>query len=188
MFMLHIAMVEKWKIVAIVQAIFALAPQHIGGNHLQKANLSCTAKKPIPMPAKAEKHLLVKKLAGPYAKMVVHAAKKAHVAPRLVAAIVHVENGGNFNGSTHRVSSAGAIGVMQLMPNTAWNFLHVNPWSAQQNIDGGARYVHYLLKIFHNNVRLAVMAYNAGPTAIAHGYRPRQAVYYANKVLEEARI
>ncbi|MHB1632401.1 MAG: transglycosylase SLT domain-containing protein [Acidithiobacillus sp.] len=128
----------------------------------------------------------IHKLAGPYAHLVITAAHRSHVSPRLVAAVVQVENGGDFHGSATRVSSAGAIGVMQLEPNTAWNTLRVNPWNARQNIDGGARYLAMMLHQFHGNVRLALMAYNAGPTWIAQGGRPLAAVAYAQKVIRDA--
>ncbi len=128
---------------------------------------------------------VLRKLAGPYAVAVKKAAEKAHVPPKLVAAVAYVENGGDFHGSATRVSPAGAIGVMQLMPGTAWGFLHVNPWSVQQNIEGAAKYLAYLLHQFHGDQRLAVMAYNAGPTAIARGYRPLAAVTYAQEVLQK---
>lgn len=125
----------------------------------------------------------VRRLSGKYTKMVFQAAKKMHVSPLLIAAVVHVENGGDLQGASHRVSDAGAIGVMQLMPVTAWNVLRVNPWNPQQNIDGGAHFLAMLLKQFHDNTRLALMAYNAGPTWIAQGGRPYAAVLYAQKVL-----
>ncbi|AEK58742.1 transglycosylase, putative [Acidithiobacillus caldus SM-1] len=125
----------------------------------------------------------IHELAGPFAKMAICAAQKAHVSPRLVAAVIQVENGGNFYRSAVRESSAGAIGVMQLMPTTAWDVLRVNPWNAQENIDGGTRYLARLLREFHGDVRLALMAYNAGPTLVARGYRPRSAVAYAREVM-----
>lgn len=125
----------------------------------------------------------VRHLAGPYARLVVHASHKAHVSPRLVAAVVHVENGGDFHGSTTRVSPAGAIGVMQLEPVTARDVLRVNPWSARQNIEGGAHYLAILLRQFHGDVQKALMAYNAGPTLIAQGGRPWAAVAYARQVI-----
>ncbi len=128
----------------------------------------------------------VRKLAGPYAHLVLTAALQAHIPAKLVAAVVQVENGGDFHGSATRVSSAGAIGVMQLEPNTAWNLLRVNPWNARQNIDGGARYLAMMLRQFHGNVRLALMAYNAGPTWIANGGRPFAAVAYAKEVIRDA--
>ncbi|ACK78183.1 transglycosylase SLT domain-containing protein [Acidithiobacillus ferrooxidans] len=128
----------------------------------------------------------VRRLAGPYAGMVLRAARRAHVPARLVAAVVRVENGGDFHGAATRVSSAGAIGVMQLEPATAWDTLRVNPWNPRQNIEGGARFLALLLREFGGNVRLALMAYNAGPTWIAQGGRPEQAVIYANEVLAYA--
>ena len=128
----------------------------------------------------------VRRLAGPYAGMVLRAARRAHVPARLVAAVVRVENGGNFHGSATRVSSAGAIGVMQLEPATAWDTLRVNPWNPRQNIEGGARFLAMLLREFGGNVRLALMAYNAGPTWIAQGGRPEQAVAYAREVIAYA--
>ncbi|MCL4526622.1 MAG: transglycosylase SLT domain-containing protein [Gammaproteobacteria bacterium] len=128
----------------------------------------------------------VRRLAGPYAGMVLRAARRAHVPARLVAAVVRVENGGDFHGSATRVSSAGAIGIMQLEPATAWDTLRVNPWNPRQNIEGGARFLAMLLREFGGNVRLALMAYNAGPTWIAQGGRPEQAVAYAKEVLAYA--
>ena len=128
----------------------------------------------------------VRRLAGPYAGMVLRAARRAHVPARLVAAVVRVENGGDFHGSATRVSSAGAIGVMQLEPATAWDTLRVNPWNPRQNIEGGARFLAMLLREFGGNARLALMAYNAGPTWIAQGGRPEQAAVYAKEVLAYA--
>lgn len=128
----------------------------------------------------------VRSLAGPFANLVVRAAHQAQIPAVLVAAVANVENGGNFYGSAHRVSSAGAIGVMQLEPATAWDFLHVNPWNPSANIDGGARYLAYLLHIFHGNARLALIAYNAGPGAAQSGMYPQESVWYANRVLQLA--
>ena len=125
-------------------------------------------------------------LAGPYAHLVMKAARQARVSPRLVAAVVQVENGGDFHGSATRVSSAGAIGVMQLEPATAWDTLRVNPWNVRQNIDGGARYLAMMLRQFDGNVRLALMAYNAGPASIAQGRPPWAAVAYAREVMRDA--
>lgn len=126
----------------------------------------------------------VRRLAGPYARLVLHAAHKSHVPARLVAAVAYVENAGNFRGAASRVSPAGAIGPMQLMPVTA-DVLHVDPWNPRQNIEGGARFLAMLLHEFHNT-RLALMAYNAGPTWIAQGGRPEQARFYAKEVLHYA--
>jgi soluble lytic murein transglycosylase-like protein len=79
------------------------------------------------------------------------------VEPGLVRAIISAESG--FNPSAR--SSAGALGLMQLMPGTARE-LGVNPLVPEQNIEGGVRYFAQLLRMF-GKVELALVAYNAGP-------------------------
>jgi len=76
----------------------------------------------------------------------------------LVRAMVAAESGGN-----HRaVSSAGAIGLMQLMPATA-AALGVDPWQPRENLRGGVAYLAELMRAYHGDTRLALIAYNAGP-------------------------
>lgn len=183
------------KLLAVITAVFAviaiMGPSHSSMTKppIQPANkkqLSRMIVSKISMDHKISVKVAVRKLAGPYAHLVIVAAHKVHVPPRLVAAVIQVENGGNFHGSASRVSGAGAIGVMQLEPNTAWNTLRVNPWNARQNIDGGARYLAMMLHQFGGNVRLALMAYNAGPTWIANGGRPFAAEAYAKEVMRDA--
>ncbi len=64
------------------------------------------------------------------------------------------------------VSSKGAVGVMQLMPETATRFGVNNLNNLEENIRGGARYLKYLLKKFNGNKMLAIAAYNAGENSI----------------------
>lgn len=182
-------MLRSLKICAVIATIFSFHPAVHKDSHLRKPINGCRVSVSAVLDKRINRKIMQKKvrqLAGPYAHMVMIAANKAHISPRLVAAVVQVENGGNFNGSQNRVSPAGAIGVMQLEPATAWDALHVNPWNPQQNIDGGARFLAMLLKQFHNNTRLALMAYNAGPAWIAAGGRPQAAAWYANKVMKFA--
>ena len=105
------------------------------------------------------------------------ASKKSGLSPQLIAAVVHVESHGKENA----VSSAGAIGLMQLEPATA-KMLHVNPWNPKQNIEAGSLYLAQLIKRF-GSLWLALEAFNQGPTAVANGYVCRQAVAYATKVI-----
>jgi soluble lytic murein transglycosylase-like protein len=68
-------------------------------------------------------------------------------------------------------STAGAIGLMQLMPKTA-SLMGVNPYVGEENIMGGARYLAQLYAHFSGNLQLALAAYNAGPAAVTRsGYR-----------------
>ena len=89
---------------------------------------------------------------------IVALAREHRVEPALVRAVIAAESGGNASA----VSSAGAIGLMQLMPRTA-AALGVNPWQPLENLRGGIAYLGGLLRSYGEDVRLALIAYNAGP-------------------------
>jgi soluble lytic murein transglycosylase-like protein len=84
-------------------------------------------------------------------------AARHAVEMRLVMAIIASESGGD----PEAVSPAGAIGLMQLMPETAAH-LGVDPWDPEQNVEGAVRYLASLLSTF-KSVDLSLIAYNAGP-------------------------
>lgn len=86
------------------------------------------------------------------------AADKYGVDINLLKAVAKAESG--FNPSC--VSSAGAIGVMQLMPSTASSLGVKNPYDAEENIMGGAKYLSQLLQKYDGDVSLTLAAYNAG--------------------------
>ncbi|MBD5657526.1 MAG: lytic transglycosylase domain-containing protein [Candidatus Eremiobacteraeota bacterium] len=97
-------------------------------------------------------------------RVIERAALAAHVDPSLVAAVAEAESG--FNPGV--TSPTGAAGLMQLMPATAQALGVSDPYDPAQNVRGGASYLRELLARFHGDVRLAVAAYNAGPSAVAH--------------------
>ena len=86
-----------------------------------------------------------------------------HGLPRwLVAAVIHAESLYN----PQAVSRTGAVGLMQLMPATAERYGVYNRQNPEQNVDAGVRYLRDLLKMFDNNLDLALAAYNAGENAV----------------------
>jgi soluble lytic murein transglycosylase-like protein len=89
-------------------------------------------------------------------------AKSAGVEPNLLRAVIVVESG--FN--PRAVSKRGAVGLMQLMPETAARFGVSNRYDPQQNVRGGALYLGFLINRFRQNVRLALAAFNAGEEAV----------------------
>ncbi|MFO7537588.1 MAG: transglycosylase SLT domain-containing protein [Chloroflexota bacterium] len=87
------------------------------------------------------------------------AATRHQVDPQLVAAIIEVESAGNETA----VSPAGALGIMQIMPDTARDLGLQRPFDAGDNIEAGTRYLAWLIDYFGGDVETAVMAYHGGP-------------------------
>ena len=102
----------------------------------------------------------------------------------LLASVVRTESGGNI----HAVSRTGAQGLMQLMPGTAAQLGVADSFRADQNINGGTTYLDALLVRYHENLALALAAYNAGPAAVDkyHGVPPyRETRIYVARVIRE---
>jgi Transglycosylase SLT domain/Domain of unknown function (DUF4124) len=109
------------------------------------------------------------------------AAAQHGVSVDLVRAVIQVESAFDHLA----VSSKGAQGLMQLMPDTARRMGVANTFDARQNIFGGVRYLRLLLDMFQGDVRLATAAYNAGPNAVVRygGVPPfRETRGYVQKV------
>lgn len=101
-----------------------------------------------------------------YSDLVQNTCSRYGVDAGLVKAIIQVESAYNPNA----VSSAGAHGLMQLMPATAVRFGVRDRLDPAQNIEGGVKYLKFLTRLFPNDVSLAVASYNAGEHAVQRAH------------------
>ena len=93
-----------------------------------------------------------------FRSLIEQAAQRHHLDAALLAAVVHVESGGN----PQAVSPAGAQGLTQLIPATAQRFGVQDPFDPAQSLDGAAKYLRGLMGQFGGDVSKALAAYNAG--------------------------
>lgn len=104
----------------------------------------------------------------PFHDSVLRASSATGIDAALLHAVITVESGYQAGA----VSAKGATGLMQLLPGTARRYGTVNLLDPAENIGAGARYLRDLLRLFDNNLELALAAYNAGENAvIRHGRR-----------------
>ena len=123
-----------------------------------------------------------------YSSQVLAAAQETSVDPALIHAVISVESGYNPRARSH----AGAVGLMQLMPQTAKRYGVTDRLDPQQNIRGGARYLRDLKVMFENQLHLVIAAYNAGEEAVMkYGNRIppyRETIAYVPKVLRHYKL
>ena len=118
------------------------------------------------------------------ADLMTFAGKRHNVDVDLLASVVKAESAGN----AHAVSRTGAQGLMQLMPQTAATLGVRDSFEPSQNLNGGSAYLDQLLRRYHENLPLALAAYNAGPAAVDRyrGIPPfRETRLYVAKVIRE---
>ena len=103
-----------------------------------------------------------------YDDLVMKAATRYGVDPNLIFAVMRQESGFKVRARSYK----GASGLMQLMPATARRFGVTDIYDPAQNIDGGTRYLRFLLDMFNDDIELALAGYNAGENAVVKsGYR-----------------
>jgi soluble lytic murein transglycosylase-like protein len=130
------------------------------------------ASKPAELPGKPARDELARSAAREHAQrydsVVIQSAERFGIEAALVHAIIAVESGYD----SKAVSPRGARGLMQLMPETARRYGVADAFDPDSNVRGGTRYLADLMKLFDNDVRLALAAYNAGEGAVLrHGGR-----------------
>lgn len=117
-------------------------------------------------------------------EMLAEAGAEHNLDEDLLASVVKAES----NGNARAVSRAGARGLMQLMPSTASGLGVQDSFKPGENVRGGSAYLDALLTKYHENLALALAAYNAGPAAVDkyHGIPPyRETRVYVARVIHE---
>jgi len=118
-----------------------------------------------------------------YEKIILQASRQYGVCPALIKSVIKAESDFDHLAISHK----GAQGLMQLMPQTADEMEVLDPFNPEENIVGGTRYLSLMLKRFKNNLKLALAAYNAGPTVVEayQGLPPYpETKQYVTRVLE----
>ncbi|MGB9716285.1 MAG: transglycosylase SLT domain-containing protein [Thermodesulfovibrionales bacterium] len=148
----------------------------------KKADLIMKEKTEITNQTKADTSKRISQEKTNYHTLVHEKATKYNIDPLLVKAVIKTES----NWNEWAVSRKGAIGLMQLMPATAREMNVNNPFNPEENIEGGVKYLRYLLERFNGDLTLALAAYNAGPKWVEKfGFIPpiSETKEYVRKVL-----
>jgi soluble lytic murein transglycosylase-like protein len=149
-----------------------------GGGNLRHRSAVCIAVSVMlcVSPAKGTEGRTVAEVSARWAE---YYAAVYHVPVELVEAIIDVESGWN----PYAVSDKGAVGLMQLMPETANRFGLRNRFVIEENIRGGVAYLDWLMRLFHGDLRLVVAGYYAGEQRIL----PRGLAYSSRDTYEYVR-
>lgn len=113
-------------------------------------------------------------------------APKFYMDPKLVIAVINTESAFNVKAR----SPKNALGLMQLIPETAKRFGVQDPWNPIENITGGTAYLHWLTRHFSGDLKLVLAGYNAGERAVEkyHGIPPYQETrQYVQRITQQYR-
>jgi hypothetical protein len=149
----------------------------------QPQDVTCQDGGSIPRKKRMKVTLPWEEKARPFQPIIKQVATRYEVDPALINAIIMAESGYN----ARAVSKQGAMGLMQLMPNTARALGVEDSFDPVHNINGGVRYLKQLLRQFNHDIKLALAAYNAGSSRVrAHrGIPPIKATQsYVKRVFE----
>ncbi len=149
------------------QGVIHFSNVGVGGSKKYKKIKSAPSKDQYRTPssqsaAPSERPLTSSNMPSAYVEMIHNACDRHGVDPALVHAIVKVES--DFN--PYALSRKGAMGLMQLMPQTAMDMNVQNTFNPHENIDGGVKYLRYLIDRYEGNLSLALAAYNSGESAV----------------------
>jgi soluble lytic murein transglycosylase-like protein len=149
------------------QGVIHFSNVGVGGSKKYKKIRSAPAQEQYTYPssqsaAPSSAALTSRNMPSAYVDIIHNACDRHGVDPALVHAIVKVES--DFN--PYALSRKGAMGLMQLMPQTAVEMNVRNTFNPHENIDGGVKYLRYLIDRYEGNLSLALAAYNSGETAV----------------------
>jgi soluble lytic murein transglycosylase-like protein len=157
---------HAWAVFALVGVLFAQTSQAQIASYVDRSGKVIYVNANPPIKVKRRKPANDQASLGAPVKLasVINlAAKRNHVDPALVQAVIQNESAWNPNA----VSPKGAFGLMQLIPSTAERFGVGNVFDPAQNIEGGTRYLRELLDLYHGDLKKSLAAYNAGEQAVA---------------------
>jgi len=161
-----------------IRLIYASGSQLLSSSEIAAIDVLPDPPKPAPAPAATTP------APTDIPSLIARAGIQRNIDEDLLYSVIHTESGFRPNA----VSSAGARGLMQLMPSTARTLGVDDAFRPDQNIAGGTAYLDQLLTRYHDDLKLALAAYNAGPLAVDryHGIPPyRETRAYVARVINE---